>query len=74
MNEFKELIGTIGYAIEAVGVLVMIVGFFSSSISFLKCIRSTSISISYRDHLLIDMQEKLFYISLCKKQVSIHSM
>lgn len=28
MNEFKELIGTIGYVIEAVGVLVMAIGFF----------------------------------------------
>lgn len=50
MNAFKELIETIGYVIEAFGVLVMVIGFFLSSMSFLKSIRGTSSSISYRDY------------------------
>ena len=50
MNEIKELIGTIGYVIEAVGVLVMVIGFFLSSISFLKYVKRKSTSTSYREY------------------------
>jgi uncharacterized membrane protein len=50
MNEFKELIGIVGYTIEATGVLAMIIGFFLSTIRFLKSIRHMSNSLSYREY------------------------
>ena len=49
MNEFKELIGTAGYAIEAVGVVVIIVGSIIAAFGFLTNFRRVTSADAYRD-------------------------
>ena len=50
MLQFKEVIGTIGYGLEAVGVLVIIVGSITSSVRFLTGIRRSASGIAYREY------------------------
>ena len=47
--EFKELIGTAGYAIESVGVVVIIIGSITSSVGFFLRLRRTSSGNAYRE-------------------------
>lgn len=49
MMEFKELIGTAGYAIESVGVVVIIIGSITSSVGFFLRLRRTSSGNAYRE-------------------------
>ena len=50
MFQFKELIGTVGYGLEAMGVLVIIIGSITSSVRFLIGIRRHSGSTAYREY------------------------
>lgn len=50
MFQFKELIGIVGYGLEAMGVLVIIVGSIASSVRFLIGIRRTSSDTAYREY------------------------
>jgi uncharacterized membrane protein len=45
--DFKELISIVGYAVEAVGVLVIVTGFVVSSFSFLRQFRR-ELEVTYR--------------------------
>jgi uncharacterized membrane protein len=49
MLEFKELIGAAGYAIEAVGVLVIILGSIVSAYRYVTTLRGTSKAVAYRE-------------------------
>jgi uncharacterized membrane protein len=49
VDEFKSVIGTAGYAIEAVGVLVIIGGSILSSSAFALRLRTLSANAAYRD-------------------------
>ena len=48
--EFNETISVAGYAIEAVGVLVVIVGAFLSSVAFVRSYRQLPEGVAYRTY------------------------
>ncbi len=50
MDQFKELIGTAGYALEAVGVLIIVLGSIVSSVKCLTCIRGKPGGTAYREY------------------------
>ena len=49
MIELKNIIGTAGYIIESVGVLVIVLGSIVSCVRFVKCFRKLSGDTAYRE-------------------------
>jgi uncharacterized membrane protein len=50
MNQFKDFIGAVSYAIETAGVLVIVAGFVLSTIRAIKRKKSTTSGSAYRDY------------------------
>ncbi len=48
--KFTEIISVAGYAIEAVGVLVVVVGSFLSSVTFIRAYRQLPEGVAYRTY------------------------
>jgi hypothetical protein len=48
--EFNEIISTAGYAIEAVGVLVVVVGSILSSVAFIRSFPQLPEAVAYRTY------------------------
>lgn len=49
MNEFKEIIGVFGYAVETAGVLVIFLGFVLATFKFLKSHGVSTIDAGYKE-------------------------
>lgn len=50
MAQFKEIIEIAGYALETIGVLVILLGFILSSVRFLNQLRSSIDKSAYREY------------------------
>ena len=48
--EFNEIISIAGYSIEAVGVLIVVIGTFASSIAFIRSYRQLPEGVAYRTY------------------------